>query len=70
MGLAVAWADPALAPAERKALLADLGVDVDDPSLSDVGGEVVRNGVTYRLELRAGILRLEIAGGGGTDGAG
>lgn len=60
MGLAVAWADPTLAPAQRKALLSELGIDVDDPVLTDIGGELIRNGVTYRAELRGAILRFEV----------
>ncbi len=60
MGLAIAWADPDISPEGRKALLADLGVDVDDPVLGDMGGELTRGGVTYRASVDETILSFEV----------
>ena len=60
MGLAVAWADPTVSPEGRKSLLADLGVDVDNPVLTDMGGEVSRSGTTYRTSVDEAILTFEV----------
>lgn len=60
MGLAIAWADPDVSPEGRKSLLADLGVDVDDPVLTNMGGEVSRSGITYRTTVDEAILTFEV----------
>lgn len=49
LGVALAVADPELDGPGRAALLARLGLDVDDPQLAGVDGQVVEDGVTYRL---------------------
>lgn len=58
MGMAVAWADPAIDADGRRDLLGVLGIDVDDPSLDAIGGEVDRNGVSYRAETIDGVIRF------------
>lgn len=60
MGLAVAWGDPGLSPEDRKSVLSSLGVDVDDPQVADIGGELTRNGVTYRTSMENEVLRFEV----------
>lgn len=60
MGLAIAWADPAISPEGRKGLLAELGVDVDNPNLADMGGEVNRSGIIFRAEVDDSILTFEV----------
>ncbi|HEX2153947.1 MAG TPA: hypothetical protein VHL52_08210 [Acidimicrobiia bacterium] len=61
MGMAVAWADPGLSPEGRKQLLGALGIDVDDPRLNDLGGQLDRNGVVYRVSVTDDIIRFEVA---------
>jgi hypothetical protein len=63
MGIAVAWADPSLSPEARRDVLGALGVDVDDPKISDMGGELSRNGVTYSIEVRNEVLRFRVQPG-------
>lgn len=60
MGLAVAWADPNLSPEGRKELLGALGVDVDNPNLAELGGELSRHGVTYDVSLIDAVIRFEV----------
>lgn len=61
MGMAVAWADPELGPEERKGLMAEMGIDVDNPDLSQVGGEVETEAATYRASVAGEILLLEVS---------
>jgi hypothetical protein len=44
-------------------VLGALGVDVDDPKISDMGGELSRNGVTYSIEVRNEVLRFRVQPG-------
>lgn len=63
MGIAVAWADPAISPEARRDVLGALGVDVDDPKVSDMGGELTRNGVAYSLEVVNDVIRFSVRPG-------
>ncbi len=49
MGMMIAAVDPNLSGPERKALLAAMGFDVENPALVGVDGLSARNGVEYRL---------------------
>ena len=60
MGLAVAWADPTLNPEGRKNLLGALGLDVDNPQLETIGGELSRNGVKYVATVGDNQIRFEL----------
>lgn len=60
MGLAVAWADPTLDPEGRKNLLGALGLDVDNPQLETIGGELSRNGVKYVASVGDNQIRFEL----------
>ncbi|MGA7273061.1 MAG: hypothetical protein WB239_18475 [Acidimicrobiia bacterium] len=61
MGMAVAWAEPDLSPPARKDLLGSLGIDIDHPRLSDIGGELSRAGHTYRASVIDGIIRFQVS---------
>lgn len=61
MGMAVAWADPSLSADQRKELMAALGIDVTNPDLSAVGGEITVGSVTYRAGVAGEILKFEAA---------
>lgn len=52
-GIAMKAADPSLTGADRRDLLAELGLDVDRPELSGLDGETVRNGVRYSMQYFA-----------------
>lgn len=60
MGLAVAWGDPSLNPEGRKQLLGSMGIDVDDPQVTNMGGEVSRNGVDYSTTVEDGVIRFRV----------
>lgn len=60
MGMAVAWGDPGLSPEGRKDVLSALGVDVEDPHVADIGGELTRGEVTYRAVMENDVLRFEV----------
>lgn len=60
MGVAVAWADPSLSPEGRKELLGALGIDVDDPQVGKMGGQLARNGVNYSTTVSDTIIRFEV----------
>lgn len=60
MGMAVAWAEPALDPEERKDVLSALGIDVANPDLVDVGGELTRGSIAYRASVIDAIIRFEV----------
>jgi hypothetical protein len=60
MGMAVAFAEPELSPEERKEVLSVLGIDVTNPDLSEVGGEIARGPVSYRATVVDGIIRLRV----------
>lgn len=60
MGLAVAWGDPSLSPEGRKQLLGSMGIDVDDPQVTNMGGEVSRNGVDYSTTVEDGVIRFRV----------
>ena len=63
LGLAIAVADPSLAPNERAAVLAEMGLNVRDPQLGGLNGTTTRNDVAYRLVFDADdvVLRLTIS---------
>lgn len=48
-GVALSVADPGLAGSERRAVLAELGLDVSNPSVAGLDGETVIDGVRYSL---------------------
>lgn len=60
MGMAVAWGEPDLDPEGRKDVLHALGVDVSNPDLADVGGELTRGPITYRAQVIDTIIRFEV----------
>ena len=60
MGMAVAFAEPDLDPEQRADVLGVLGIDVGNPDLSEVGGEVVRGSVAYRASVIDSIIRLTV----------
>ena len=60
MGMAVAWADPSIPPEGRADLLGSLGVDVDDPQITDMGGTISRGSVTYELQIVDGLIRFTV----------
>lgn len=49
LGLFIATADPTLDGGDRRALLAQLGLDVNAPELAGIDGTLAYNGLTYRL---------------------
>lgn len=49
LGLFVATADPTLDGSDRRALLAQLGLDVNAPELAGIDGTLAYNGLSYRL---------------------
>lgn len=63
MGMAVAYAEPNLDPEERKDVLGVLGVDVANPDLGEVGGEVTRGIVSYRASVIDGLIRFSVTTG-------
>lgn len=63
MGMAVAYAEPNLSPEERKDVLGVLGVDVANPDLGEVGGEVTRGVVRYRASVIDGLIRFSVTTG-------
>jgi hypothetical protein len=63
MGMAVAYAEPNLSPEERKDVLGVLGVDVANPDLGEVGGEVTRGVVSYRASVIDGLIRFSVTTG-------
>jgi len=63
MGMAVAYAEPNLSPEERKDVLGVLGVDVTNPDLGEVGGEVTRGLVSYRVSVIDGLIRFSVTTG-------
>ena len=58
LGVAIAVVDPSLEPAERAELLGELGLDVRNPELGGLDGQVTRNGVTYALRFDEESIRL------------
>lgn len=63
MGMAVAYAEPNLSPEERKDVLGVLGVDVANPNLGEVGGQVTRGVVSYRASVIDGLIRFSVTTG-------
>lgn len=49
LGILIGTADPTLDGGDRKALLAQLGLDVDRPELAGIDGTLTYNGLAYRL---------------------
>jgi hypothetical protein len=49
LGLLIATADPSLDGSDRRALLSQLGLDVNDPDLAGIDGTLTYNGLVYRL---------------------
>ncbi len=49
LGLLIATADPTLDGSDRRALLAQLGLDVNAPELAGIDGTLAYNGLSYRL---------------------
>jgi len=60
MGIAVAWADPSLSPEGRRDVLGALGVDVQNPTVSEMGGELDRNGISYSIAISNDVLRFRV----------
>ncbi|MGH8911108.1 MAG: hypothetical protein ACRDVD_01245 [Acidimicrobiia bacterium] len=60
MGMAVAWAEPTLDPEARADVLNALGIDVGQPDLLEVGGELTRGSITYRATVIDGIIRFSV----------
>ncbi|CAN5846343.1 hypothetical protein BH23ACT5_BH23ACT5_09420 [soil metagenome] len=58
MGMVVAWAEPHLSPAARGDVLGSLGIDIEDPQLESVGGELSRSGVVYEANVLDRVLRF------------
>lgn len=49
LGVMIAVVDPSIEPAQRASVLAALGLDVRNPQLGGIDGELETNGVRYRL---------------------
>jgi hypothetical protein len=49
LGVMIAVVDPSIEPEQRASLLAALGLDVRNPQLGGIDGELETNGVRYRL---------------------
>lgn len=60
LGVGVAVASPDLDGPGRADLLLSLGLDVRNPTLDEVGGRLVRNGVVYTLTYGGGLLVLDV----------
>ncbi len=60
-GLAVAVASPGLDADGRRAVLADLGFDVDEPRVAGLDGETTRDGVRYTMRYLEGFRTVLFA---------
>lgn len=49
-GIALTVADPSLTEGDRRAILDEMGLDVDDPQLGGLDGETARNGIRYTMK--------------------
>jgi hypothetical protein len=61
LGILIGTADPSLDGSDRKALLAQLGLDVDRPELGGIDGSLTHNGLAYRMVYQAEQNTLEFA---------
>ena len=61
LGILIGTADPSLDGSDRKALLAQLGLDVDRPELGGIDGSLTHNGLAYRMVYQADQNTLEFA---------
>jgi hypothetical protein len=59
LGILIGTADPTLDGGDRKALLGQLGLDVDRPELGGINGSLTHNGLLYRLVYQAEANSLE-----------
>jgi hypothetical protein len=59
LGILIGTADPTLDGSDRKALLAQLGLDVDRPELGGINGSLTHNGLLYRMVYQAEANSLE-----------
>ena len=60
LGFLIATADPTLNGADRRALLTQLGLDVNDPDLAGINGSLTYNGLAYRLVYDQGANSLSM----------
>ena len=60
LGILLGTADPSLTGADRKALLFQLGLDVDRPELGGINGSLTFNGLSYRMVYNAEQNTLEL----------
>ncbi|MGH8925239.1 MAG: hypothetical protein ACRDWA_11485 [Acidimicrobiia bacterium] len=61
LGILIGTADPTLDGGDRKALLGQLGLDVDRPELGGINGSLTHNGLAYRMVYQAEQNTLEFA---------
>ena len=61
LGILIGTADPSLNGSDRRALLAQLGLDVDRPELGGIDGSLTHNGLAYRMVYQADQNTLEFA---------
>lgn len=61
LGILIGTADPSLDGSDRRALLAQLGLDVDRPELGGIDGSLTHNGLAYRMVYQADQNTLEFA---------
>ncbi|CAN5262426.1 hypothetical protein BH18ACT5_BH18ACT5_14670 [soil metagenome] len=60
LGLLIATADPTLNGGDRRALLTQLGLDVNNPDLAGINGSLTYNGLAYRLVYDQGANSLSM----------